>query len=310
MAFLLYSLLFSITSDHPEPPFYLCDAPNLAENSSYRSSLDNLLSSMSSDLSPDSKFFQTSNGSGSNKVYGLFLCYDYATQLDCRQCVEESSLPQDVNKHCPYKYEATVWVDYCLFRYSKRNFSGELNVTGNLPLDNAKNVTDPQRFRSIVNRTLHDLVVVAAFDPSSGMHANGSEFFTEGYNLYAFVQCSKDLSPVTCNACLTAAVDDILVDRFYYTRGARVLSRSCFLRYELYNFVEGETEENLNLAPSKLTISLSLWSISISTLSNICKILINFRFWQKESEMDYWCSCFRSRSPGAVGSRLLRLSSS
>ncbi|KAI3456407.1 hypothetical protein Pfo_013070 [Paulownia fortunei] len=165
----------------------------------------------------------------------------YSHEDECQRCTQ-TLLPQDIRKLCMYKYEAVVWEEYCMFRYSTQNFFGQLNVTGNIPLSNVKNVSEPEQFRSVVNDTLHNLTKLAAFDPSFDMHSNGSKPFMQNSTLYAFVQCSRDLSPSDCNTCLETAIKEIL--DCYYSRGARLLSRSCFLRYELYAFYEGASEFN------------------------------------------------------------------
>lgn len=239
MSLLLLYSLFSVIS-HPEPPFKLCDSPEFPDNSPYEASLDNLLSSTSSTPTPVPKFNTTTIGTQTHKIYGLFLCYSYSPNDECQTCIRES-LPQNIRKLCDHKYEAVVWDEYCLFRYSTNSFFGQLNVTGNIPLYNKKNISDPETFRSAVNETLHVLTEQAAFDPSYNMHSSGSTPYTDNTTLYAFVQCSQDLSPSNCSTCLENAIDDIL-SGYYFLRGGRLLSRSCFLRYELYAFYDGQTE--------------------------------------------------------------------
>lgn len=283
--FLFYSL-FSVIHDisHPDPPFRLCDTAKFADNSPYQASLDNLLSSVSSIIAPVPKFYNTSVGTDSDRVYGLFLCYTYSPDDECQKCIQ-TSLPQNIRVLCKHKYEAVVWDEYCLFHYSTQNFIGQLNVTGNIPLDNKKNVSDPEHFRSVVNDTLHNLTNLAAFDPSFDMHSSGSKPFMESNTLYAFVQCSKDLSPSDCNTCLETAIKEIL-DCCYFSRGARLLSRSCFLRYELYAFYDGASESNdsqtnQNAVPSKFLLIHSTvipWNICVEVhdmLINILQLLIS-----------------------------------
>ncbi|XP_038688641.1 cysteine-rich receptor-like protein kinase 10, partial [Tripterygium wilfordii] len=92
--------------------------------------------------------------------------------------------------------------------------------------------------------------------------------------------CTGDLSADDCSACLQAAIKDI-PSCCYASRGARVLSRSCYLRYELYAFYEGQTE-NSAPDPNKgkrtgsqrkilVTVSLSIVSASLAVVSlGIC----------------------------------------
>ncbi|KAK7261093.1 hypothetical protein RIF29_27397 [Crotalaria pallida] len=56
------------------------------------------------------------------------------------------------------------------------------------------------------------------------------------------VQCTKDLSVNHCSKCLKSAIRDIPCC-CYASVGARVLSRSCYLRYEFYTFYDGASSE-------------------------------------------------------------------
>lgn len=276
--FLLYSLFSAF---HPDPPFHLCDTAKLADNSPYRASLDNLLSSMPSDLAPNSKFYTTSKGSDSDRVYGLFMCYAYSPQDECQKCLQPSSLSQTIDKFCPYKYEAVVWEEVCLFHYSTQNFFGQLNVTGNIWLDNVNNVSDPEHLRSVANQTLHNLTVLAAFDPSFDMHSNGSAPFKGNDSLHAFVQCSQDLSPTDCSACLETAIKEIL-ECCYFSRGARLLSRSCFLRYELYDFLTADSQTHQNSTTGKcLLFHSTVWTACVIVIVLKCIPILVFRVRQK-----------------------------
>ncbi|KAL2495326.1 Cysteine-rich receptor-like protein kinase 10 [Forsythia ovata] len=267
---------------HPDPPFKLCDTANFPTNSPYRANLDKLLSSLSTYQSVP-KFYNTSLGTDPYRLYNLFMCYDYANNDKCNTCLQVAL--QDIQKLCLYKFDAVVWNEDCLFRYSTENFFGKLNVTGNIPLDNIRNVSDPERYRSVVNNTLYNLTKIAAFDPSADMHFAGSTPYMENSMnitaLHAFVQCSKDLSPNDCYACLETAINQIL--DLYYSRGARLLSRSCFLRYELYNFVEG-TDQDVVPKPGH---SIKKWMIPVLTIGSVTLALT----------VGYFIYCLVPRNP-------------
>ncbi|KAL0442889.1 UNVERIFIED_CONTAM: Cysteine-rich receptor-like protein kinase [Sesamum latifolium] len=214
--------------DYPDPPFKLCDTPDFAVNSSYRACLDGLLSLLSYAIPPLSKSYYTSVRTHSDRVYVLFLCYRYSTENQCQTCLH--TILQDMRKRCMYKSDATVWHEYCLFRYSSRDFY--------------------------------------AFDPSSDMHSNGAIPFTEDSSLYAFVQCFNHLSPSDCNTCLETGIKEVL-DRCNSSRGARLLSRSCFRRYERYAFYEGEGEVEGNVSQTnqnsmpKAGTHIEKWMIAV-----------------------------------------------
>ena len=67
--------------------------------------------------------------------------------------------------------------------YSNETFVGHMSTTGNIPLDNSKNVSDLEseqlRFRSVVNDTLQNLTNQAAFNSSTGMCATKAVVFTD-----------------------------------------------------------------------------------------------------------------------------------
>ncbi|XP_062109732.1 cysteine-rich receptor-like protein kinase 25 [Humulus lupulus] len=63
--------------------------------------------------------------------------------------------------------------------------------------------------------------------------------------VYALVQCTRDLSPDDYKKCLGSATEEIL-DVYYHSIGVRLLSQSCYLRYELYAFYMGESDSMAN----------------------------------------------------------------
>nr|GLL24004.1 cysteine-rich receptor-like protein kinase 10 [Ipomoea trifida] len=223
----------------PRPHFGLCDVPgSFTQNSRLQSNIDASFLVLSSNASYHN-FYNTSIGNGSDTVYSMFLCYNYTTPESCNQCIESAA--NDVQgEDCSYKNEAIVWEEDCQLRYSTQMFFGSLNSSGNFALNNKRNNSDPELFRSTVNQTLNSLTKLAAFNHST-MYATGTAPFESGDMIYALVQCTLDLSQHDCQKCLEIATAEIL-ESFYFSRGARLLSRSCYLRYELYAFYNGDTE--------------------------------------------------------------------
>ena len=215
---------------YADPPYRNCsNTGNYAV--SFRNNLNNLLLSLSSNASI-TKFYNTSIGNDPDRVYGLYMCLDFITNETCRDCIKTAS--QDILKLCPSTMEAVVWEENCQLRYSNKSFFGKLDVTGNIPLDNKQNISQPEEFRSVVKVKLNNLTQQAAFNVSANMYATGETAFKDK-TIYALVQCTRDLSANDCNSCLQSATTDILTI-YYYSIGARLLSRSCYLRYELYPF--------------------------------------------------------------------------
>ncbi|CAL5408472.1 unnamed protein product [Camellia sinensis] len=67
--------------------------------------------------------------------------------------------------------------------------------------------------------------------------------FTDTETIYALVQCTTDLSPDDCKTCLETAISNTSTC-CSKSRGARLFSRSCFLRYEFYAFYEDASKSS------------------------------------------------------------------
>ncbi|XP_061983796.1 cysteine-rich receptor-like protein kinase 25 [Populus nigra] len=226
---------------HADPPYSVCsNNSNYSANSTFENNLHILMSSIRSNASV-SKLYNTSTGNDLDRIYAQYMCINYITHDSCSTCITAAS--QDIMQVCPGDKEAVVWEELCQLRYSNQSFLGHLDVSGNIALDNKKDVENPEQFRLVVNDTLSDLTKQVAFNASANMYATRQAAFTNTETLYALVQCSTDLSPYDCNTCLRVAMENIS-SCCNASRGGRVLSRSCYLRYELYAFYEGANNES------------------------------------------------------------------
>jgi hypothetical protein len=226
---------------HADPPYSVCsNNSNYSANSTFQNNLQILMSSVRSNASV-SKLYNTSTGNDLDRIYAQYMCINYITLDSCSTCITAAS--QDIMQVCPGDKEAVVWEELCQLRYSNQSFLGHLDVSGNIGRDNKKDVENPEQFRLVVNETLSDLTKQVAFNASANMYATRQAAFTNTETLYALMQCSTDLSPDDCNTCLRVAMENIpsCCDA---SRGGRVLSRSCYLRYELYAFYEGANNES------------------------------------------------------------------
>ncbi|QHO11379.1 hypothetical protein HN51_069164 [Arachis hypogaea] len=219
---------------YADPPYEICSSHE--NGSTFQNNLNNLLQSLPSNASA-SKFYNTSYGNATERVYGLYMCLDFISSKACQNCI--ATTIEDILKLCPQSQEAVLWEESCQIRYSNTNFIGTLNDTGNIGKDNVQNVSEPHKFQSSVNQMLSNLSSTAAFNVSANMYATGEAPFGDE-TIYALVQCTRDLSANDCSKCLKSAMRDI-PSCCYGSIGARVLSRSCYLRYEFYPFYLGAT---------------------------------------------------------------------
>ncbi|KAJ6999590.1 hypothetical protein NC653_010344 [Populus alba x Populus x berolinensis] len=251
-SFQILLLYFSIANlldlAYADPPYSLCsNKSNYTDNSPFQNNLETLMASLSSNASV-SKIFNTSTGIDPDRVYAQYMCLNYVRNESCRTCVAAAS--QDIRQLCPGDKEAVVWGELCQLRYSNQRFLGHLDVSGNIPQQNPKNISNPEHLSLVVNKTLSSLIKKAAFGPSANMYATGDEPFTGSDSVFSLVQCSTDLSPNDCYTCLEVAIKNVTTC-CYFSRGARIFSRSCYLRYELYAFYDGATESSQRTVTGK-----------------------------------------------------------
>ncbi|KAG2688169.1 hypothetical protein I3760_09G082300 [Carya illinoinensis] len=204
LALLLWELAYA------DPPYSSC--PNTSadyiDGSPFKNNLDELLISLSSKAS-SSKFYNTSTGNDTDRVYGVHMCLDYVTNENCGKCIATAT--KDILKLCPYTREAVVWEELCQLRYSNQNFFGQVNLTGNKHQYNPMNLSQPLQFkyRSVVKETLNNLTTeAAAFNLSAKLRYATGEVDFEDKTIYALVQCTRDLSGDGCNSCLERAIAD------------------------------------------------------------------------------------------------------
>ncbi|CAN4092103.1 unnamed protein product [Withania somnifera] len=222
-----------INGQDDSAPALLCpNTTSYTPNSTYSSNLKALLSSMSSNASRPNGFYNSSAGhTGSELVYGLFLCRGDVSLDVCQNCV--STTTEDIISFCSNGKIAALWFDECLVRYSNQSLFG---TTTSYTFVNKQRVSEPQRFLSVLGNVMDALLATVA---ANGNGNNLSRFatkeanFTESQRVYTFAQCIPDISNSSCDNCLRTAIRNLPNDG---KRGSRVLLPSCNVRYEVYPF--------------------------------------------------------------------------
>lgn len=180
-------------------------------------------------------------GNGNTTAYGLYLCYDYVTLENCKKTITMAT--QAFTRLCRNSTDATIWEEQSMLRVSNKRFFSQLDMTGNINKYNTLIVSEAEKFRSVVNTSLYELALNAAFNSSAHMYATQSVAFSAAQHIYSLVQCTMDLSPIDCHRCLQTAIVEVLGSENYRYRGGRLLSKSCYLRYEFYQFYEGKSSK-------------------------------------------------------------------
>lgn len=154
-------------------------------------------------------------------------------QPDLRDCVTTAGKNFSSSSQCRSK-KAVVWYEECMLRYSDKATFSVLEDDDPIQIFNPNNtVPDAALLMKILNSTMTE-IASAASKMSGKKFATKQKSYMPANPLYCLVQCTPDLSENDCNRCLQKAIVNLPND----TAGAKMLSESCYLRYELFPFYE------------------------------------------------------------------------
>ncbi|XP_075505506.1 cysteine-rich receptor-like protein kinase 15 isoform X2 [Primulina tabacum] len=201
---------------------------NYTNNSTYKSNLDTLLSSLSINVDYNG-FYNASMGKNLDTVYASVLCRGDVQLPSCRSCIQEAAA--DIVGSCPNYKKAVRFNEFCTLRYSNESMFGIIETSRAWYLWNTQNASSPGQFMADVRTLVDNIRDQAAKGGSLRKVAAGSRSTVDFQTLFSLVQCTPDLSSEDCGSCLIGAIADI--PRFCNNkRGCRVLKPSCILRYE------------------------------------------------------------------------------
>ncbi|KAL7244087.1 hypothetical protein ACSBR1_016340 [Camellia fascicularis] len=203
------------------------DTGNYTTGSQFESNLQRLFILTLDNNSVDN-FSKGTIGDDPDKVYGLYLCRGDVQPSMCEKCFDAAS--KEIVRRCPLYKEAIMWYDECLIRYSNRSFLSTMETSPSFSMLNPENATQPDKLYEILEKTFSNLSSVATSNPLNHMYATSTI-----NKLYSMVQCTPDLSPTDCRACLNVTVS-LLLGLLKGSEGGRVFSPSCNVRFESYPF--------------------------------------------------------------------------
>ncbi|XP_057437160.1 cysteine-rich repeat secretory protein 55 [Lotus japonicus] len=237
---LLYKIIFSLllcisiaeSQDLSGPLGEFCNEnTKISSGGKLSANIDKLLAEFIL-KTPSTGFVATSYGNNQDQVYGLAQCRGDVSTQDCSNCIQDAA--KQIRQKCPNQVDARIWYDYCFLRYNNKSFIGDVDTSFGIFYFNVENVTDPEGFNKELGSLMGKIRGQAVKPKAQGLgkgKTNLSPFLT----LYALVQCTRDLSEISCAQCLAVAVSNF--PTFCDNRkGCRVLYSSCYVRYELYPF--------------------------------------------------------------------------
>jgi hypothetical protein len=235
-----FILLCPVTLTFAQQDLHVCsETGNYTSNSSYRANLNSLLASMSSNTEIDYGFYNFSAGENPDRVNAIALCRGDISTDDCRSCVNKSS--HDLLQYCPNQKEAIIWHDKCMLRYSNKSIFGVMETSPSRIVFITANVSDVEGFNQVLRPLLDGLRDRAASGNSARKFAVGSAAAPAFQTIHALVECTPDLDYLECNNCLETTVGYI-PQYSNGKRGAKFMTPSCDLRYELYGFYDPAAE--------------------------------------------------------------------
>ncbi|KAF9588046.1 hypothetical protein IFM89_007287 [Coptis chinensis] len=227
-------LLFHNHVQAQEPILEICsNTANYTSNSQFQTNLNILLPSLLPDGTRDG-FFNTSIGTSPDIVYGLVQCRGDISMEDCRSCLNNSAV--EIIRRCPNRKDAALRYDHCILRYSNTRFFSQVDSTRR-GLLNPANVSDADANR--YNRQLGSLLNSLSTTAASVVTKFGaaSTDYADFKRIYGLVMCTRDLPATQCFSCLQSMIGWIpscCTNR----EGARIFSTTCYIRYEIYPFVQ------------------------------------------------------------------------
>ncbi|PON88175.1 Cysteine rich receptor like kinase [Trema orientale] len=256
--FILCPIFLILATNHhqaiAQPDFIYNDCleerGNYSTNGSYEANLNHLLSTLIPSQNDSSNgFYSLSYGNGSDQVYAIGLCRGDVNPDVCRSCLNNST--RLLRELCPNQMEAVGWYDYCMLRYSNRSLVGAMERFPKFYMWNTENVSS-----SIVDEYFQDLRSLldglksrAAAGGSLRKFATGDVTAPGFKTIYGLVQCTPDLSHIDCNNCLDSVFGDIpkCCDG---KKGGRIITPSCYFRYEDNLFYNSTADEPPSQPPT------------------------------------------------------------
>ncbi|KAL0009694.1 hypothetical protein SO802_004802 [Lithocarpus litseifolius] len=228
--------------------FHICANTTLPQNSSFQSSLNSVLSSLSLYATRNFEFYSLSSLNSSlsssdaiNKIqvsvkipiYSIYLCRGDVSAEECQECVAAAS--KEVANKCSNKMAAVIYYRECMVRYSNKPFYSTMAAEPAITMSSTMNISEQQRLN--FSRALNATLIALASQASEGP-ADSKKFGTEEVNfsalqtVYNMEQCTPDLTPADCKRCLQVAINSCPGGR----QGAVVILPSCFVSYKLHPF--------------------------------------------------------------------------
>nr|GMD86338.1 cysteine-rich receptor-like protein kinase 25 [Ipomoea batatas] len=213
---------------------YFC--PNTSTNTpTYTTNVKSLLRALSSKGNVENGFYNFTAGHDRDTVYGMFMCRGDVSTIDCAACINQAC--SDILRVCSEQMIAVIWFDHCMLRFSDEYIFQKLDKSVRLNMSALEKNSEPGFMQRVVKTSEEMTRRVAGNLMKFGTYEAN---FSKSERVYSLGQCTPDISEWDCQTCLKSAVQ-LLPTCCDSALGARVLSPSCYVRYEIYPFYSNKT---------------------------------------------------------------------
>ncbi|KAL3714789.1 hypothetical protein ACJRO7_006657 [Eucalyptus globulus] len=209
-----------------------------------------------------SGFATSSFGQDTNTAYGLTQCRAYVSKEQCQTCVEKAV--REIRQLCPSQKEGFILLENCSLKYSNQSFFSTADSSSKITNCNVGKASQPALFQSVLGSLMSNLSSSVILSPSRVV--NGSSAYMDFKTIYAMVQCTPTLEVSGCSNCLQDIITDMLTV-CNISKGSRISSLSCDLRYEMYPFSSTDSPTPA-ISPSPLSSQYPLPPESDSTTNS------------------------------------------
>ncbi|CAO2842803.1 unnamed protein product [Amaranthus hypochondriacus] len=225
--------------------------------STYENNMKKTLTYLSSNSTTKTRFYNTTVGTGPDKVFGLFFCRLDVTDGACEKCV--SLATNALTTRCPGQKKAIVWYfDQCVVRYSDEPFLGTMHDAPMIAMWNRQNSLDIWNVTSNMNGFMHillDTLEVAAAKATGGSpkqkfaveQANFPNNLTSLNTIYTLAECTPDITLNDCKSCLRVTISNT-TELCNVKAGCTLMCPNCNIRYDTFPFY-GNAAQNSSHSP-------------------------------------------------------------
>ncbi|KAL1192015.1 Cysteine-rich repeat secretory protein 9 [Cardamine amara subsp. amara] len=201
-----FSLLSHQTMSQPKHMYTFCNPTNnFTQTSLYQTNRILLLSALT-DIASLIPFSNITLGLSPDTIHGSFLCRGDINAKSCSECVQTAATKIATN--CTLNKRAFIYYDECMVRYSDVPFFSELEVVPSITIYSLTSAPNKNRFNETLTGKFNQLILNTSLFSSIPYFVQDQEVVTQlegSYELDSMVQCTPDLDPSNCTACLRLA---------------------------------------------------------------------------------------------------------